>query len=192
MGKLARLIVQPQDVLYDLLGMFQPRVGQYYQADQLYGWSATHTDFPANMLQATGYPVFRKMRFDKIGMRVLGAGAAGARFRIGVYDDKDFYPNKLLVDSGELNAESTGDKIADIDLTLDVGRYWVAYLANDGTIDIPFQDHFLMTRYVGVRSFACRYEISQTYGALPSTFPSGATVHSARVYIIRLRVAEVF
>jgi len=193
MGKLARLIVQPQDVLYDLLGFFQPKVGEWYPSIYTQRARYTRTDMVANELQAIYYPVFRKIRFDQIGMEVLGAGATGARFRLGIYDDKDFYPNSLLFDSGELNAETTGDKTASTDITLVPGRYWLAYLANDGTIDIPCPDNLISLFATAPSNYLfVGYRISQTYGALPDPFPSGAVTASWGRPYIRLRVAEVY
>jgi len=192
MGKLARLIVQPQDVLYDLLGIFQPRVGQYYQGLRISAYPVTYSDAPADRLYAGYYVVFRKFRADRIATWVRGAGAIGARFRIGIYTDDNYYPDSLLVDSGELSAETVGVKEATIDLTLDTGRYWVAYLANDGTIDIPALSHFLTGHYHDAQMMYGRYAIAQTYGALPSTFPSGAGKGPYIIPVVDLRVAEVF
>jgi len=193
MGKLARLIVQPQDVLYDLLGIFQPKVGKWYSSIITWRGRYTRSDMPANELQAHYYPIFRKIRFDEIGMDVLGAGASGARFRLGVYDDKDLYPNKLLVDSGELNAETTGVKTASIDLTLSPGVYWLAYIANDSTIDTPYADS-LLARYALQASdnLFMGWVKGITYGALPDPFPSGAYNTSWGVPLSRLRVRETY
>jgi len=191
MGKLARLIVQPQDVLYDLLGIFQPKVGDYYCAIRVAPIWITVADYGANKLTAYYYPIFRKMRFDQIAICIVGAGGAGAKARIGLYDDKDFYPNSLLFDAGEVDASTTGDKIISIDKTLDVGAYWIAFILNDATIDLQRTGYALSLMRDITHTVLCSYYITQTYGALPSTFPTGA---SKDIYLYRLvmRVAEVF
>jgi len=192
MGKLARLIVQPQDVLYDLLGMFQPKVGDYYPTGFTGFGSGVWADVGANILLASYFPVSRKFKADRIGILIAGAGGAAARVRVGVYDDDDFYPNNLLVDSGELDASSTGFKFASIDLTLDVGRYWVASIANDSTIDIRGERHMFMHRLTATDLYCARYRFPYTFGALPSSFPTGAAMTGSYVLHVLLRVAEVY
>jgi len=191
MGKLARLIVQPQDVLYDLLGIFQPKVGRYYPAIRLHHWRSIAADVSANVLRAMYYPIFRKMKFDRVGFLVSGAGGAGAKVRLGIYDDDNFKPNSLLLDAGEIDATSTGTKTIDIDITLDVGRYWLCAISNDSTIDWAYTDHYFPLWVDSDLRYAIgHYYVSYSYGALPSTFPSG--YYNGRFYFIYLRVAEVF
>jgi len=192
MGKLARLIVQPPDVLYDLLGIFQPKVGQYYPSIHLHAWGGgTRADVPANCLRAVYYPILRKCKFDRIGLRVVGAGGAGAKIRLGIYDDKDFYPNSLIVDAGEVDASTTGDKELTIDQTLE-GAYWLVCNTNDATIDFRYPASFFPLWEANLQHWGCGYVISQTYGALPSTFPTGATITTWDAVSIFLRVAEVY
>jgi len=191
MGKLARLIVQPQDVLYDLLGIFQPKVGEYYLGSALRDWASTAVDVVANRLHASYYPIFRKCKFDRIAISVAGAGGTGAKIRLGIYDDKDFYPNSLLLDAGEVNATTTGYKEITIDQTLDVGVYWIVHNANDGTIDLHTHETGIPVSMKNVQQSYRRYRIDQTYGALPDPFPTGAA-KVVRGFAVGLRVAEVF
>jgi len=191
MGKLARLIVQPQDLLHDLLGIFQPKVGTYYPSIRLRHWRTTATNLSANVLRAMYYPIFRKMKFDRVSFNVVGAGGAGAKVRLGLYDDKDFKPNSLIDDFGEADASSTGTKTIDIDITLDAGRYWLCAISNDSTIDWAFADEYLPLWIGSATEYMIgHYYASYAYGALPSTFPSGA--YAGRFYLVHLRVAEVF
>jgi len=192
MGKLARLIIQPQDVLYDLLGVFQPQIGSWYPSIYAHIWGgSTYIDIPANTLRALYYPVFRKTRFDRVGIYIAGAGATGARVRAGIYDDKDFYPNSLLLDAGEIVADATAERSVAIDITLDAGRYWLVCNTNDPTIDLKYPVIFLPLDSVHVGHFAVGYYILQTYGALPSSFPTGATKTGRYTVEMHLRVKEV-
>jgi len=194
MGKLARLIVQPQDVLYDLLGWFQPKVGRYYLPLNVQVWGGvTWADVPANTLRATHYPVFRKIRVDRIAIRIYGAGGAGAKARIGIYKGKDFYPDALIVDAGEVDATTTGTKELTIDETLDVGEYWLVCNTNDSTIDLRYLFYYvpLWGSDVDIGVWRTGYVISQTYDSLPDPFPTGASEESKSI-LMALRVAEIF
>jgi len=192
MGKLARLIIQPQDVLYDLLSIFQPKVGEYYPSIRLRQAAVTFYDLTANVLRAMYYPIFRKMRFDRVAFYVAGAGGTGARIRLGIYDDDNFKPKSLLDDFGEIDASSAGMKSIDIDITLDIGRYWLCTISNDSTIDWSCCNEYfpLWIDSSDIRRAIGHYYASYPYGALPSTFPSGK--YSGIFYFVHLRVAEVF
>jgi len=193
-----RKVMMTTEPLFDLLGFFQPVVGKYYYPVGAHLGVGTWTDTPANNLHARQYLVFRKCRFDRIGIHVMGAGATGARIRLGIYDDEDFYPKNLILDAGEVVAETVGLKELTINLVLEVGRYWVVGLSNDGTIDWgrdgghPGDLANLMIS-PDLNIFA-RYTISYAYGSLPSTFPTGASLikGETNVHRIGLRVAEIF
>jgi len=192
MGKLARLIVPPLDVLYDLLGWFQPKVGEWYSSIYTYYLAGVdRADVPANYLRALYYPIFRKIRFDRIGIRVVGAGGAGARIRLGIYDDKNFYPNSLIVDAGEVSATVAGNLITTIDQTLE-GAHWLVCNTNDSTIDLRYPYTFIPLSGTTPSAFISGYYISQTYGRLPDSFPAGASKTSYDAVMMALRVAEVY
>jgi len=181
-----------ENALYDLLGIFQPKVGKWYPSIQLYLWRGwTVADVLADRLRAVYYPVFRKIRVDRIGIYVAGAGALGARVRLGIYRGKDFYPTSLIVDAGEVNAETVGDKELTIDETLDVGEYWLVFITNDSTIDFKEKRVGLTTWGSDPALQLASYHIAQAYGPLPSVFPTGAGEYS-NLWALSLRVAEVF
>jgi len=177
--------------LAELPQFFQTLLGKYYAPILFYNWRGVEADMPANRLFATFYPVFRKIRFDRIGTFVEGAGAAGARMRLGVYSNLNFKPDKLILDAGEVEAETTGQKELAIDLTLEPGRYWTVFLTNDPTIDLPFFDFFLnlWKKPDDLKAGEGSYEADQTYGPLPSTFPTGW--YALRYRCVFLRVAEL-
>jgi len=194
-SQLSRLFPRADEILYDVLPRFQPQVGRYYQPIETHAGYDTWTNRPANQLNVVYYPVFRKCRFDQIAIQVQGGGGAGAKIRLSIYEDKGkFYPGKLLLDAGEVSAEATGVRAIDIDVVLDVGRYWLAYVTNDATIDLANED--------GVHSSLCllwntdltpfqAYYASYSYGPLPSEFPDMAIVQTPRTRM-GLRVKAVY
>jgi len=192
MGKLEPLMKAGVETLYDLLGLFQPKVGDWYSSHQLNIWSGSKwTDYPADLLTASYYPIFRKIRVDRIHIYIAGAGGVGAKARIGIYDDKDFYPNSLIVDAGEVDASTMGTKSLTIDETLDVGKYWLAFTTNDSTIDLMRQPQILAPVKIPATAQNAVVRVVRTYGTLPDLFPAGG-VWYAGVFMLRLRVAEVF
>jgi len=178
---------------YDYLGIFQPQVGKYYHGARLTGYYAVVTNQPANRLRANYYPIFRKMRFDRIAILIQGVGGAGSKIRLGIYEDDDFMPGALLLDAGEVSAESVSvEAYLPINITLDKGIYWLACVTNDETIDLGYHYEFLsicgMTG--NLEGMIGAYVKSFTYGPLPDTF--GAASESNFMILLELRVAEVF
>jgi len=191
MGKLAKLIVQPQDMLYDLLGIFQPKVGEWYDGICASATATPWIDVAANVLHATYYPVFRKFRADRIYLRVSGGGGSGALARLGLYEDDDWYPGSLIQDFGELDVSTSGWKYKDINLTLDAKRYWTACVLNNSLTDLRLSSAVLTAARTPTSNLEARLYISYTYGSLPDPFPTGA-LWAYKPLIIRFRVAEVF
>jgi len=172
--------------------MFQPRVGKLYHALWTHMWGdASYVDYPANQLVATYYPVFRKFKADRIVINVRGAGAVGAKIRMGIYDDENWYPKNLLQDFGEVSAEVAGRQYIVIDYTLDVGKYWLVFITNDSTIDLGYMIGYISTWLKDLVLAHCSYYKASTYGALPSTFPTGGG-EDVRSWSIAFRVSEVF
>jgi len=172
---------------------FEPLVGDWFPGTLVRSqWRDVFTDYPANRLCARYYPVFRRLRFDRIGIRLVGAGAAGALIRLGIYRDNGrMYPGQLVADAGEVAGDVAGDRVLDVDVVLEPGVYWLAYLSNDGTIDpvgvayqIPPFGYGLHFPYGGY------YVDGYTYGPLPATYPAGAAKESFPP-AVALRVAEV-
>jgi len=190
-SQLSRLFPRADEILYDLLGIFQPKAGSVYHSIYLQYSPSTFANAAADRLRATYFPMFRKLRFDQIIFYVAGAGGAGAKVRLGVYSDENFYPKELLLDAGEVSAESTGRKNISINITLDKGRYWLAAISNDGTIDWCHTSYSL-SAFIrdSIYQFGHVY-VDIPYGALPDPFPTGGALGTT-AWFIRLRVAEVF
>jgi len=180
--------------LFLKLSPFNPQAGYYY-IQSISSGVGTWVDVPANTLIACYYPVYRKIRFDRIAILQPGAGAAGARFRLGVYSDDSFRPSSLILDAGEVDATTTGFREVTIDLTLSRGEYWLVYLSNDSAIDIGFQDPHLGILGVLPTEYGTgpvlQYRATQTYGPLPATFPAGGYTGDHPQLWLMLRVAAV-
>jgi hypothetical protein len=116
----------------------------------------------------------------RIAFRVQAAGGAGAKGRVGIYTsaaDGTLYPDALVVDGGEFATDATGVKSATISETLTKDTlYWFAYLGGTSSANVNGFNTDDCWSPLGHQSFGTKHmgwSHSQTYGALPSTFPSG-------------------
>jgi len=186
---LRRLMIELSQV-FSVDHAFSPKVGGYYYPFIVTD-TYTHADFGANVLAGDYYPVFRRLRFDRVGIFIAGAGAAGARARLGVYRDEDGAPSTLVADFGEALADVAGWQELTIDLTLEPGAYWLAVLLNDATVDLQRMHYATRPRLVGPPAIRGDhyYATGVTYGPLPATFPSGA--YTGAPVEVMLRVAEL-
>jgi hypothetical protein len=161
----------------------------------------TTVTISANTLYASPFFVPEELRFDQIAINVTTAGAGGTVARVGIYKDGSTpstqgYPANLIpgTDVGELAVDTTGVKANAIDVTLPPGLYWLALVSSGAPA----------LRGVGVASLDSEilglgddlgtapgvgYSVSYTYGALPSTFPSGASIYTSTVPLVALRRA---
>lgn len=130
---------------------------------------------------------------DRIGVNCAAGNSAGREIRIGLYnnvsDQRLFYPNSLLVDSGALSVATTGVKSATISQTLNPGElYWAAYVTNHSTP--TFRSFALSTtaNLLGADSSLTTaiqrgYTYAYTYAALPATFTAAqAAVQSTTLH----------
>ena len=161
--------------------LFDPR--QVLIPGTYYGMNGTAADPPgADTLLAQYFPLYRSATFDRIGCDVQTAGAAGAKARLGIYRDSDLdgYPDELILDAGEVDCTTDGDKTITIDQHLEAGLYFIAINTNDATIKlwyekVPLTPNCLgITTDIGYQTWLYK-KTGVTYAALASTFPSGAT-----------------
>jgi len=131
----------------------------------------TYADIGANLLFAEPFLVCQKLELDRVGVNIAGPGGAGAKLRLGIYSsDENLYPSELKLDAGEVDATTTGWKTLGISLVLKPGIYYVALVSNDSTVDLYWGWVCQMVS-LGISQ---GWRVSQTYGALPATFPAGA------------------
>jgi hypothetical protein len=80
------------------------------------------------------------------------------------------YPEALITDFGEVNVDSIGDKVVEIEQTLDRGIYWLVVVAN-ATVVIEGN----------IAEAGLSYSVDFPYAPLPQTFPSGAIQHEGDI-----------
>lgn len=138
----------------------------------------------ANILRAIPFLApGRIAKITQIAFNVTTLLAGNAR--IGIYDsvsDTNIYPNKLLVDSGDISTNSNGVKTFNTAITLTPGKmYWMAFVNSvastlrcgavaGSTVPLLLPDDASLgtTRSHGL-------QVAHAYAALPSTFTAGAT-----------------
>lgn len=118
--------------------------------------------------------------FDRIGVQVTTAAAAGGTIRLGLYSHGAGKPNALLADSGSIASTTTGAKEAVISVTLDRGIYWIGMVAQTNACSVagtsssvqsgnPFASVETTPPSTSENDFFSPYHNNVT-GALPSTF----------------------
>jgi hypothetical protein len=155
----------------------------------------------ANVLYAAPFFVPVRMKFDQIAINVTGAGASGTRARMGVYTDGNTpstqgYPSSLVpgTDVAEVAVDSTGVKANSISVTLPPGLYWLALVSSGAPTVRAVGVASLDSEILGLGSDlgtapGVGYSVSYTYGSLPSTFPTGASVYTSTIPLVALRRA---
>ena len=99
---------------------------------------------------------------------------AGQNIRVGLYNcDENLQPTSLIVDGGNLSTGATGVVEAAVDVTLQPGRYLIAFNCSHGTPAVRFArgGTNLMGYVSGLGSNLMRSEltIASAFGALAST-----------------------
>lgn len=168
------------------------RTGSYYTSfySSHMGNSAY---FERSTLFAMPFLVPDEQSFDRIACDVYDHNAnTDGVCRLGIYQDNNsIYPGSLVVDGGELDCSTDGIKEAIISQTLSAGLFWLVMNSNGSNGDMSF---FILdyaesyasawwgilgldpldaaTIYEPDRIY---YQVAQTYGALPASFPAGAS-----------------
>jgi hypothetical protein len=117
--------------------------------------------------------------WTKIGINCTSENA-GDVMRLGIYADNGGTPvgGALVLDAGEVDLSTTGEKEKDISQALAGFEYvWLAGLLNGSTALITGINNSTLWSWVGGRTSPtgrATFELGfiQAYGALPATFPS--------------------
>jgi len=150
-------------------------------AGSYYGMNGTSAETPGvDILVAQYFPVHQDATYDRIGVSVQ-AEAAGGKARLGIYHDidEDGYPDALVLDAGEVDCSTVGDKVITLDRHLHAGLYFLALVVN--TADIMFwmdktpETPSPLGLGAGIGYPVYVYRAAWTYGALPSAYPGGAS-----------------
>lgn len=112
------------------LALWPPRIlktGLYYPTSPEVAGDQTHV-LTKDQVVFTPFPVTQGFTADRISLGVAVAGTAGAKIRLGIYnDDGSGQPGTLLLDAGTINGDSNTYQDITISQALASGTmYWVA------------------------------------------------------------------
>jgi hypothetical protein len=149
----------------------------------------THTAVSLSSNALLAYPVVspRSVSIDRLAFNVIGAGGSTSLARVGIYQATsatNVYPSALIVDGGEQSCTGTGLKSTNVSVTLEPDiLYWACYLEGGTSATHTVARRTKTANILGLMTStsqddATGLSVAQTYGALPSTFPAGATLQN--------------
>ena len=170
-----------------LLGPSIPFFG--YKSSRFYtGGSTSASSFTvaANTLYAIPFFALSRATFTRLGLYVT-AGAAGANARIGLYTNSPSTvgPGSLVAgtDSGSFSTAVAGlQEVTGLSIALLPGFYWIAAMfsgapsvmgCNGGSVLMPY---LCGMSTMNATQNDLGYVASQTFGALPASFPAGSLI----------------
>lgn len=153
--------------------------GRYYVQSNA-GNATTTGAATAGRLYAVPFYNASDTTWTRIGINVTtGAGAAGQTARLGIYENdvSTGLPGALLLDAGDtLTISSAGEKEITISQALVGGRwYWLALNCESGATLTSFATNQTSMNWWGKMSGSVQgglIRLTQTYGSMPSPFPS--------------------
>jgi hypothetical protein len=155
---------------------------QYYGPPILSSSSLGNLALTTNVMLAVPVHFSFAQTITRLGLNVNTAKNSST-CRIGIYSNASGVPGTLLVDSGDLSTGTTGIKEATVSFTFDFNVYWYA-INNSGGPTIagynnPQTPDWLLgrTQFINNASNTC-VQVTQTYGAMPSTFPTSGLTYS--------------
>lgn len=183
------------DAKADLAGVIyqRRRAGRYYHAGIINNpQSYTTGTYAHDFLRA--YPVYfpRAVTIDKLATYV-NTGVASSNIRIGIYTDNgSFYPDTLIVDSGDISTASGGQKEATVTQSLSPDLYWFAHVFSSSSISFyamttsAFNDQFGLDNSA---TSAQHWRVAHTFGALPSTFTGGGITRNEAMAFLQFVIS---
>lgn len=136
----------------------------------------------ANTLRAFPWKLDRFATISAIRSEVTTLVAATS-YRIGIYSDNNTYPGTLLAgsDTGAYDSSTTGVKVGTFSGSIAPPLFWIVIHSNGAptmrSIPVAGIANVLGNQgSIGTNSTFTCWTIAQTFGALPSTFPTGATL----------------
>lgn len=144
--------------------------GRYYTTPT--GASITTLALGANILYCCPFFVPERVTWTEIGVEVTTAAAASSLLRVGVYRAYAGRPQELILDGGAKAADSIGLKTTVVSQVLEAGWYFLAVFSNGAPTVRAITDS--ATTLIGLTATTALDTLigaSQTYGAMPATFP---------------------
>lgn len=140
------------------------------------------------------YPVRIRERItiDQIACEITAGGSSGAVARLGIYKDNGYgYPGALLIDAGTVVATAIAAPASSISQVIEPGLYWFAAALQGAPVSEPtFRTSTggdpsigALTMLETIQSANVGYGTTGITGALPSTFPAGATKVASAIRI---------
>ena len=159
--------------------------GRFYPAGSTNGGTFT---LVANTLYAIPFIALAKVAFTKLSVNVT-TGVAATNARIGIYTNATgvIAPGALIAgsDSGSFSTATAGLKESTgLSIALNPGFYWFAVMSGgaptltgcNGNTLAPF---LYGMSSLGISANELGYSASQSFGAMPSSFPAGTVTLGA-------------
>lgn len=139
------------------------------------------------------FPMWVATRIGISGIAARVTTAATGTCRLGVYDNNNGIPNKLILDAGTIDTSSTGAKEITLSTTfLNPGWYWMALFAGiNATFDST--NGFISTGLIGNTSVSVTQvtglRATLTYAAFPTTATLASLLYSSSVPLLWIKIA---
>jgi hypothetical protein len=109
------------------------RTGYYYAPPA----GTTPLQYAQGTMRCSPFFMSGDVAIDRLGINVQTAGESGAKLRLGVYADNNGVPGELLVDGGQVAADSTGYKEVTVSFVAPAGVVWLACVAQSCATTAP-------------------------------------------------------
>jgi hypothetical protein len=132
-----------------------------------------------DLLYCVPFYVPRDTDIDQLAVNITTASAPGALYRLGVYEDTGVgYPGDLLVDAGQVDVSTNGDKTVAVSETLPGGLVWFGLAAQGvttATRSISTASYYLGGTGSIPTGNSIAYTEAGVSGVLPPTFTAVVT-----------------
>lgn len=138
---------------------------------------------------ASAFILSKETSFDRIAVSIV-TPQVGGKVRLAIYDSLNNYPNKLIVETGELAGDAVAIVEDTISETLSAGLYFLVIKANMNNIETSsyYPGHSIFGAGAPDMPMYDSYELVEVYGAFGATALAGGTL-VAYGQVIWLRVA---
>lgn len=151
------------------------------------GVLSSSTGFGSDAILAIPYIIAEGHSIDQIRAEIT-TFTAGGKIRLGVYSDNgSLYPGSLIDGSGDIDCSaSNGFKSysfsSAISLPASSKIVWLAMNLNSNSLGFRYTSSYLCLLQRSATLINNAYRVASTYGALPSTFPVGASAIGVNTY----------